>query len=46
MGLRVKDGELVVATVWRSHVKGQVEVGDKVSKDKRESHVGRIMIFC
>ena len=31
VGLRVKDGELVVATVWRA-MKGQVEVGDKVIK--------------
>lgn len=31
LGLRVKDGELVVATVW-SAMKGQVEVGDKVTR--------------
>ena len=31
LGLRVKEGELVVATVW-SAMKGQVEVGDKVTK--------------
>ena len=31
LGLRVKDGELVVATVW-TVLKGQVEVGDKVTK--------------
>ena len=31
MGLRVKDGELVVAAVWTG-LKGVVEVGDKVTK--------------
>ena len=31
MGLRVKDGELVVAAVWTG-LKGLVEVGDKVTK--------------
>ena len=31
MALRVKDGVLVVATVWDA-MKGEVEVGDKVTK--------------
>ena len=31
MALRVKDGDLVVATVWDA-MKGEVEVGDKVIK--------------